>query len=177
MLPSPSSFNVWGSVSGNRDAGRRRRGCGKGARETCALRKVGTSAWPRPQTMAYLKQRDILSQELGQVDIQQCPEQQDALVLLWVLELQVAGGREHRLDGPHAVVIVMLGGKLLRAQAVGRHNLLGETGRQRHMCRPPRPMSCSADGPTIPGPCRNQVCPWNDGGALSFDGLSTELPS
>lgn len=61
----------------------------------------------------YLEQGDILSQELGQVDIEQGPEQEDALVLLRVLELQVAGGGEHGLDRTHAVVVVVLGGQLL----------------------------------------------------------------
>lgn len=94
-------------------------------KETFHLQRVG----PRASPTAHLKKRDILSQELGQVDIKQGPQQQDTLVLLWVLELQVASSSEHRLDSAHAVVIVMLRGELLRAQAVGCHNLLGETGR------------------------------------------------
>ena len=37
--------------------------------------------------------------------------------------LQVAGSSEHRFDGSHAVVVVVLGGELLRAEAVGGHDL------------------------------------------------------
>lgn len=36
--------------------------------------------------------------------------------------LQVARGREHRLHGPHAVVVVMLRRQLLGAQAVSGHD-------------------------------------------------------
>ena len=37
--------------------------------------------------------------------------------------LQVPSGSEYRLDGSHAVVVVVLRGELLRAQPVGGHNL------------------------------------------------------
>lgn len=39
------------------------------------------------------------------------------------MHLQVASCGQHRLDGPHAVVIVVLGGQLLGAQAVRGHDL------------------------------------------------------
>lgn len=44
--------------------------------------------------------------------------------------LQVARGREHRLHGPHAVVVVMLRGQLLRAQAVRGHDFHGQGPRR-----------------------------------------------
>lgn len=90
---------------------------------------ISPQKWgPRFSPTTHLEQRDILSQELGQVDVQQGPEEQDALVLLWVPELEVAGGGEHGLDGTHAIVVMVLRGELLRAQAVGGHDLLGEAG-------------------------------------------------
>lgn len=83
-------------------------GDGEGAREIVHLQKLSPSTWPRSQSTAYLKQRDILSQELGQIDIKQGPEQQDTLILLRVFELQIASGSEHRLDRSHAIIIMML---------------------------------------------------------------------
>lgn len=119
----------------------------------------------------YLEQRDILSQELGQVDIEQGAEQQDTLVLLRVLELEVAGGGEHGLDCAHAVVVVMLGGQLLRAQAVRRHDLLGQAGRAETGLQ-------AAARPAPPGPAPSEA--WLarglDGEALLSGGLWTELP-
>lgn len=117
MLPSPLLLTL-GGLPGKRVLAVR-----EGAAETSPLRSGAQG-----QPAAHLEQRHILSQELGQVDVQQGPEQQDALVLLGVLELEVAGGGEHRLDSAHAVVIVVLRGELLRAQAVGGHDLLGEAG-------------------------------------------------
>ena len=66
-----------------------------------------------------LKQRKIMGQKLGQVDIIDGPQQEHTLVLLWVLEFQVPCSSKDRLDGPHAIVVVVLGGKLLRTQPVG----------------------------------------------------------
>lgn len=58
----------------------------------------------------------------------------------WV-HLEVASGGQHRLDGPHAVVIVVLGGELLRAQAIRGHDFHREgagsdkaTGVQHNLC-------------------------------------------
>lgn len=79
------------------------------------------------ESRGHLEQRHILRQELGHVDVHERPQQQHALHLLGVLELQVARRRQHRLDRPHAVVVVVLGGELFRAQSVGGHNLLGQT--------------------------------------------------
>ena len=77
--------------------------------------------------MCHLKQRNILCEKLGHVDVHQCPEQQHALVLLRVLQLQIPCCRQHRLHSSHTIVIVVLGGQLLGAQTVGGHNLLGQT--------------------------------------------------
>ena len=60
-----------------------------------------------------LKQRKVVGQKLGQVDIIDGPQKKHTLVLLWVLEFQVPGGGKDGLDSPHAIIIVVLGGKLL----------------------------------------------------------------
>lgn len=80
-----------------------------------------------PARKCHLKQRHVLRQKLCHVDIHQRPQQQNALHLIRVLQLQVPRGSQHRLHRPHAVVVVMLGGQLLRAQTVGGHDLLGQT--------------------------------------------------
>ena len=54
-----------------------------------------------------------LGQEFGQVDIIDGFEEQDRFILVHVLELEVAGSSQHGLDGPHAVVVVVLRGQLL----------------------------------------------------------------
>lgn len=48
---------------------------------------------------------------------------QYVLILIRILELEVSCSHEHGFDSPHAVVVMELGGKLLRAQPVGHHNL------------------------------------------------------
>jgi hypothetical protein len=68
-------------------------------------------------------------QELGQVDVNDRSQHDDVLVLVGILELQVARSGEHRLDGPHAVVVVMLRAQLLRAQAIRGHDLNGQRSR------------------------------------------------
>jgi len=62
-------------------------------------------------------------QELGQVDVNNGAQHYYVLILIWILELQVTGGGEHRLDGPHAVVVVELTGELFGAQSVRGHDL------------------------------------------------------
>ena len=59
-----------------------------------------------------------LRKELGQVDVHDGLQQQLSLVLVKVLELQVSSCSQHRLDCPHAVVVVVLGGQQFRAEAV-----------------------------------------------------------
>jgi len=36
--------------------------------------------------------------------------------------LEVSSGSKHRLDSPHPVVVVMLGGQLLRTETISGHN-------------------------------------------------------
>ena len=55
-----------------------------------------------------LKEGEVVGQELGQVDVVDGSEEEHTLVLVGVLELQVPGSSKDRLDGPHAVVIVVL---------------------------------------------------------------------
>jgi hypothetical protein len=51
---------------------------------------------------------------------------QDVFGLVWKLELEVASSRQHSLDGSHPIIIVELGGQLLRAQAIGGDDLDGQ---------------------------------------------------
>lgn len=48
---------------------------------------------------------------------------QYVLILIRILELKVSSSHKHGFDGPHAVVVMELGGKLLWAEPVGHHNL------------------------------------------------------
>ena len=64
-----------------------------------------------------------LSQEFGQVDIFDGSENQYALILIRVFQLEVSSGSQHGLDGPHPVVVVMLGGEQLGAETVGGDDL------------------------------------------------------
>lgn len=77
--------------------------------------------------MCHLKQRHILCQKLGHVYVHQRPQQQNALILLRVLQLQIPCCSQHRLHSSHAVVIVVLGRQLLGAQTVRGHDFLGQT--------------------------------------------------
>jgi len=53
---------------------------------------------------------------------------QDVFVLVVAGEFEVAGGRQDRLDGSHAVVVVELRAQLLRTQPIRRHDLDGHEG-------------------------------------------------
>jgi len=48
---------------------------------------------------------------------------QDVLVLVGVLELEVPRSHQYSFDGPHAVVVMELGGQLLGAEPVRHHDL------------------------------------------------------
>ena len=65
-----------------------------------------------------------LSEKLWQVYIIDGPEKKDALLRVRQLQFEVPRSHQHRLDGPHPVVVVVLGGELLRAQPVHCHNLV-----------------------------------------------------
>ena len=45
-----------------------------------------------------------------------CMTHEDVFVLIWKLDLEVAGGCQHRLDCPHPIVIVKLAGELQREE-------------------------------------------------------------
>lgn len=48
---------------------------------------------------------------------------QYVLILIRILELEVSCSHEYSFNGPHAIVVMELGGKLLRAEPIGHHNL------------------------------------------------------
>jgi len=72
-----------------------------------------------------------LCEKLGHVNVHDGLEQQNRLILFGILEFEIAGGRQHRFDSSHAVVVVVLRGQLLRAQLVRRHDLLCQTASDR----------------------------------------------
>lgn len=170
------TFGLWYLITGILAVRRWAGWEGVPRKETFHLQKVS----PRASPTAHLKKRDILSQELGQVDVKQGPQEQDTLILFWVLELEVASGSEHRLDSAHAIVIVVLRGELLRAQAVSCHNLLGKTRRQLHIFAYPQRGSCPSHHifPTslCPAPSKTRLAHGLDEEALSYEGLLIELP-
>ena len=71
----------------------------------------------------HLPSTPYLRQEFGQVDIHDGLEQQHRLILLRILQFEVSCCRQHRLDSPHTIVVVVLGGQQFRAQSVGGYNL------------------------------------------------------
>lgn len=73
-----------------------------------------------------MKQRQVVAEELREVDVDDRAQHQDVFALVGVLELEVAGRRQHRLDRPHTVVVVTLRRKLFRAQPIRRHDLKGQ---------------------------------------------------
>ena len=74
----------------------------------------------------YLEEYGVLSKELGQVGVSECPDEHHVLILVGVLSLECAGHDQHRLDGPHAKVVVVLLRELLTAQLVHLGHLLGQ---------------------------------------------------
>mmetsp|Transcript_43573 Transcript_43573/g.42057 ORF Transcript_43573/g.42057 Transcript_43573/m.42057 type:complete len:300 (-) Transcript_43573:540-1439(-) len=73
------------------------------------------------------EERDVMSEELGQIGISDAAEDEDVFSdLLSEFLLEALGGGEDCLDCPHPIVIVVLGGQLLRAESVGGHDLLGQ---------------------------------------------------
>lgn len=48
---------------------------------------------------------------------------QYVLILIRILELEVSCSHKYSFDGPHAVIIMELGGELLGTEPVGHHNL------------------------------------------------------
>jgi len=65
-----------------------------------------------------------LGKKLGEIDVHDGLEEEDSLVLVRELEFEVASSRQNGLDGTHAVVIMMLGRQLLRAQLICCNDLL-----------------------------------------------------
>ena len=86
-----------------------------GLRQLDSWKEVGDDA---------LEQRDIMGQELAQVDVNDGPEHQDLLVLVGVPALQVGGRTEHGHDCAHPVVVVVLARQLLGAKLVALDDLL-----------------------------------------------------
>eukprot|EP00964_Phaeocystis_antarctica_P055483 scaffold32640_cov63-Phaeocystis_antarctica.AAC.1 len=91
-----------------------------GGRQVDAREEVGRDA---------VEERHVGREELGQVDVGDGAQHQDGLVLVGELLLEVACRGEHRLDGAHAVVVVVLARELLRAQLVRLHDLARERPR------------------------------------------------
>ena len=71
-----------------------------------------------------VKEGHVVAQELGQVDVADRAEHEHGLRVVGERALEVARGREHRLDGAHAVVVVVLRRELLGAELVRLHDLL-----------------------------------------------------
>ena len=76
-----------------------------------------------------VEQRHVRRQELGEVHVLERDEHEHGFVLVRELELDRPRRSQHRDDGAHAVIIVALRRKLLRAQFVRRHELDGERSR------------------------------------------------
>ena len=68
-------------------------------RQLCAWEQVGGNA---------VEKRHIVREELGQVDVPNGPQHEDGLGVVRHCALEVAGRSEHRLDGAHSVVVVVL---------------------------------------------------------------------
>jgi len=72
-----------------------------------------------------LEQGEVMSQELGQIDILQCSIQQCLLIHIRILPLEVSSSSNDSLHGPHAVIVMVLARKLLGAKLEGRYHLAG----------------------------------------------------
>ena len=103
---------------------------GRGQRD--ARKQVGYDA---------VEERHVVCQELGQVDVEYAAQDEYVLALVRVLELEVAGGGQHRLDGAHAVVVVVLGRELLGAQLVDGDDLDREGARVHEAARVQRDLA------------------------------------
>ena len=76
-----------------------------------------------------LEKNDIVLQKLGQVTVPEGSDKNQVLNDVGILALEFAGHHQHRLDGPHPEVVVVLLRELLTAQLVHLHHLLGEDSR------------------------------------------------
>ena len=75
-----------------------------GRRKVHPWEEVGSNA---------VEKRHVVGEELWDVDVADRAEDEDVLVLLGEGALQIPRRREHRLDGAHPVVVVVLRGELL----------------------------------------------------------------
>eukprot|EP00967_Tisochrysis_lutea_P005318 scaffold6363_cov25-Tisochrysis_lutea.AAC.4 len=75
-----------------------------GRRQLDARKEVGGDA---------VEEGNVVREEFRHVDVPDRAEHQDRLVIIREGALQVAGGGEDRLDGAHAVVVMVLRGELL----------------------------------------------------------------
>ena len=73
-----------------------------------------------------LEQFYIGRQELGQVTVPHGPDQHHILGQIWLRAPQAASHDQHRLDGAHAKVVVVLLAQLLAGQLVQLHHLAGK---------------------------------------------------
>lgn len=58
--------------------------------------------------VGYLEERQVVLEELGHVGVTHGTDEQQVLIRLRLLTLQLPRRHEHRLDGAHAEVVVVL---------------------------------------------------------------------
>ena len=92
----------------------------------CAVVDVGDAHAREEILDERHKERHIVVEELGEVGVAQRANEGDVLRDGGVLALERAGHHEHRLDGAHAKVVVVLLRELLGREAVQLRHLLRE---------------------------------------------------
>ena len=73
-----------------------------------------------------LEKQSILCQELGQIGVSESPDEHHIFRFVRILTFERSSHDQHRLDGSHTKVIMVLLGQLLRAQLVHLGHFLGQ---------------------------------------------------